>query len=72
MFRDLFLCPREDTAGRATGERFWNAEQADDGTGRIVWVTPTGHKYETEPETSIASAISAELRKKVLPEDPPF
>lgn len=73
------LCKSDHTLKHGAG---WKAEQAKDGSGRIIWVTPTGHRYETEPDTPVASAISTELRKKALlnklaqrnelPEEPPF
>ncbi|WP_022887639.1 HNH endonuclease signature motif containing protein [Glaciibacter superstes] len=73
------LCKSDHTLKHGAG---WKTKQADDGSGNVEWTTPTGHRYETEPETPIASAISAELRKKallnkwvptkMLPEEPPF
>ncbi len=43
-------------------EAGWIISQADNGSGTLTWVTPTGHVYITEPENVIGSAISAEHR----------
>lgn len=42
------LCPKHHKMKHETG---WNLSQGDDGA--LVWVSPSGHRYTTEPDTRI-------------------
>ena len=42
------LCPKHHKLKHETG---WSVSQADDGI--LIWVSPSGHRYSTEPETRI-------------------
>ena len=60
------LCPASHALKHEAG---WKVSQAADGTGTLIWTTPTGHTYVTESETIIGTAISAELRQKATRTD---
>ena len=45
------LCPKHHKLKHETG---WNLSQGDDGV--LVWVSPSGHRYTTEPDTRIRGA----------------
>lgn len=48
------LCPKHHKLKHETG---WSVSQADDGI--LVWVSPSDHRYSTEPETRIRAAAEA-------------
>ena len=66
----VHLCRSHHRVKHHTG---WSSTSA--GGCRVRWLSPSGHEYETEPATHIATAKPerrAARAKAVTPEEPPF
>lgn len=58
------LCPKHHKLKHETG---WNLSQGDDGV--LIWVSPSGHRYTTEPDTRIRGGTD-DLPPGAQPHDP--